>query len=87
MDLRIPVHLIDKFTYMGRVTNVKMPWLLAFVRRVEDGPYWAQKPRSPTFMGAGHYLDTTETYQNPPCNAKDILRAGLVVIEAWFGGY
>ena len=25
--------------------------------------------------------------KNPPCNAEDNLRAGLVVIEAWFGGY
>ena len=25
--------------------------------------------------------------ENPPCNAKDNLRAGLIVIEAWFGGY
>ena len=25
--------------------------------------------------------------ENPPCNAEDNLRAGLVVIEAWFGGY
>ena len=25
--------------------------------------------------------------KNPPCNAEDNLRAGLVVIEAWFRGY
>ena len=25
--------------------------------------------------------------ENPPCNAEDNLRAGLIVIEAWFGGY
>ena len=25
--------------------------------------------------------------RNPPCNAEDNLRAGLVVIEAWFRGY
>ena len=24
---------------------------------------------------------------NPPCNAEDNLRAGLLVIEAWFRGY
>ena len=24
---------------------------------------------------------------NPPCNAEDNLRAGLIVIEAWFRGY
>ena len=25
--------------------------------------------------------------KNPPCNAEDNLCAGLIVIEAWFGGY
>ena len=25
--------------------------------------------------------------RNPPCNAEDNMRAGLVVIEAWFRGY
>ena len=25
--------------------------------------------------------------RNPPCNAEDNLRAGLIVIEAWFRGY
>ena len=25
--------------------------------------------------------------KNPPCNAEDNLRVGLIVIEAWFGGY
>ena len=24
---------------------------------------------------------------NPPCNAKDNMRAGLIIIEAWFRGY
>ena len=28
-----------------------------------------------------------ELEKNLPCNAEDNLRAGLVVIEAWFGGY
>ena len=61
-----------QFTYMARVANVKIPWLLAFARRVEDGPYWAQKPRSPTFMGAGHYLtDIQDLEKNPPCNAEE----------------
>ena len=41
-----------QFTYMARVANVKMPWLLAFARHVEDSPYWARKPRSATFMGS-----------------------------------
>ena len=26
-------------------------------------------------------------WRNPPCNAEDSLRAGLIVIEAWFRGY
>ena len=30
---------------------------------------------------------TQNLEENPPCNAKDNLRAGLIVIEAWFGGY
>ena len=39
-------------------------------------------------MGAGHYLtDIKDLEKNPPCNVEDNLRAGLVVIEAWFGGY
>ena len=25
--------------------------------------------------------------RNPPSNVEDNLRAGLIVIEAWFGGY
>ena len=25
--------------------------------------------------------------RNPPCNAEDNMRAGLIVIEAWFRGY
>ena len=25
--------------------------------------------------------------RNPPCNAEDNLRAGLIIIEAWFRGY
>src|SRR4051812_38763773 len=25
--------------------------------------------------------------KNPPCNAEDNLRAGLIVIEVWFRGY
>ena len=25
--------------------------------------------------------------RNPPCNAEDNLRAGYIVIEAWFRGY
>ena len=61
-----------QFFYLASGANVKMPWRLAFIRRVEDSPYWAQKPRSPTFMGAGHYLaDIQDLEKNPPCNAED----------------
>ena len=30
---------------------------------------------------------TRNLEENPPCNAEDNLRAKLIVIEAWFGGY
>ena len=30
---------------------------------------------------------TQDLEKNPPCNAEDNLRAGLIVIEAWFRGY
>ena len=33
----------------ARGVNVKIPWLFAFVRHVEDGHYWAWKPRSTIF--------------------------------------
>ena len=44
----------------------------------------------------GNYLTEPDTILNllssirrwnPPCNAEDKLRAGLIVIEAWFRGY
>ena len=44
----------------------------------------------------GNYLAKLETIiellwsirrWNPPCNAEDNLRAGLIVVEAWFRGY
>ena len=41
-------------------------------------------------MGGQTQLVTTCTKdleENPPCNAEDNLHAGLIVIEAWFGGY
>ena len=38
--------------------------------------------------GAGHFLTNIQKLEkNPPCNAEDNMRTGLVVIEAWFGGY
>ena len=40
------------------------------------------------YKEAGHYLASTwNLEENPPCNAEDNIRAELVVIEAWFGGY
>ena len=30
---------------------------------------------------------TRNLEKNPPCNAEDNLRVGLIVIEAWFRGY
>ena len=40
------------------------------------------------YKEAGHYSASTWNLEdNPPCNAEDNIRAGLVVIEAWFGGY
>ena len=50
----------------------------------------AQKPRSTTLLGSWTLFATMSVLdleKNPPCNAKDNLRAGLIVIEAWFGGY
>ena len=36
---------------------------------------------------AGHCsAGTLNLKENPPCNAEDYKSAGLVVIEAWFGG-
>ena len=65
-----------------------MPWRLVFIQRVGDSPYWAQKPRGPDIYGTGHcFTNTRKLEKNPPCNAEDNLRAGLIVIEAWFGGY
>ena len=91
MDLRIPVSLNRQFTYMVRLANVKMPRLLASARHVEIAIIEAQKPRSATLMGSRTLLATTGTLENleknPPCNAEDNLRTGLIIIEAWFGGY
>ena len=40
------------------------------------------------YKEAGHYSASTwNSEENPPCNAEDNILAGLVVIEAWFGGY
>ena len=44
------------------------------------------------FCRAGHDSFVQDLFwsirrRNPPCNAEDNLRAGLIVIEAWFRGY
>ena len=44
------------------------------------------------FYRVGHVFCVWELFwsiqrRNPPCNAKNNLRAGLIVIEAWFRGY
>ena len=90
MDLRIPVSSNRRFAYRVRVANVKMPRLLVFARHMEMAIIKAQKQRSTTLMGGRTLFATTGTLdleKNPPCNAEDNLHAGLIVIEAWFGGY
>ena len=76
---------------MVRVANVKMPRLLTFARHVETAIIKVHKPMSATLMGSRTLLVTTGTLENleknPPCNVEDNLRAGLIVIEAWFRGY
>ena len=40
------------------------------------------------YKEAGHYSASTwNSGENPPCNAEDNMRTGLIVIEAWFGSY
>ena len=39
--------------------------------------------KKPDFIQTG----TWNLEENLPCNAEDNLCAGLIVIEAWFGGY
>ena len=90
MDLRIPIYSNRQFAYKVRVANVKMTRLLVFTRHVEIAIIEAQKPRSATLMRSRTLLATTGTRnleENPPCNAEDNLRVGLIVIEGWFGGY
>ena len=90
MDLRIPVSSNRRLTYGIRVANVKMPRPLVFARHVEMAIIETQKPRSATLLGGRALFATTsmpDMEKNPPCNAEDNLRAGLIVIEAWFRGY
>ena len=78
-----------QFIYLARGANVKTPWRLVFIRRVGDSPYWAQKPRSTVFEVQPDTVRQEHGIrrENPPCNAEDYKHAGLIVIEAWFGGY
>ena len=90
MDLKIPVSSNRRLTYGIRVANAKMPRPLVFDRHVRVTIIEAQKPRSTTLLEGRTLLVTTGTLdleKNPPCNAKDNLRVGLIVIEAWFRGY
>ena len=73
---------------MVRVASVKMPrllasldtWKIAIIRRGSQGVQHLWE--------AGHYSTGIQNLEkNPPCNAEDNLRAGLIIIEAWFGGY
>ena len=75
---------------MVGVENVKIPRPLAIARHVETTIIKAQKPRSDIDKKSdtSHYNNALEDLEkNPPCNAEDNLRAGLIIIEAWFGGY
>ena len=90
MDLRIPVSSNRRFACRVGVANVKMLRLLVFARHMEIAIIETQKPTNTTLMGSRTLFATTGTLdleKNPPCNAEDNLRVGLVVIEAWFGGY
>ena len=64
--------------------------LLLFARHVEMAIIEAQKPRITTLPGGWTLfamMGAPNLEKNPPCNAEDNMRAGLVVIEAWFRGY
>ena len=90
MDLKIPVSSNRRLAYGIRVANVKMPRPLVFDRHVEVAIIEAQKPRGITLLGGWTLFAATgapDLEKNPPCNAEDNLCAGLIVIEAWFGGY
>ena len=75
-----------QFIYLARGVNIKMPWRLVFDGEIAlIGRRSQGAQHSPE---AGHYsTGIWHLEKNPPCNAEDNLRAGLVVIEAWFGGY
>ena len=73
---------------MVRVASIKCPdfshsldtWRIAIIRRRSQGVQHSWE--------VGHYSTGTQNLEeNPPCNVDDNLRAGLIVIEAWFGGY
>ena len=67
-----------------------MPRPLIFDRHVEVAIIEAREPRSTNLLGGRTLFVMTgapDLEKNPPCNAEDNLRAGLIIIEAWFGGY
>ena len=53
-------------------------WKMAIIGRGSRVARYSQE--------AGHY-STQDLEKNPPWNAEDNIRAGLVAIEAWCGGY
>ena len=73
----------------ARGENVRIPWLFAFIRHVEEGHYWTWKPRSATFIRKPDTIRQTHGIwrRTRLANAEDNIRVGLDVIEAWFGGY
>ena len=55
---------------------------------MEDGIIGRGSQGALHLQETGHYSTGTRNLEdNPPCNAEDNMRAGLVVIEAWFRGY
>ena len=71
---------------MVMVANVKLPRLLAFARHVKTTIIKSTKveehdiDEEPDTARYNNALEDLE--KNPPCNAQDNLRAGLIVIEA-----
>ena len=56
--------------------------------RVFSTNYKVQAKERNIYKEAGHYsAGTWNLKENPPCNAENNVCAGLVIIEAWFGGY
>ena len=88
MDLN-PRLFNRQLIHTARGVNLKTPWLFTFARHMESGHYWAWKPRSATFTRDQTLFRQVHRIWRGTRLAmpKTILRAGLIVIEAWFGGY